>query len=101
MVVSKEWCWNFFRNGRKRRHRKTSDLMRFRINGYAKTPEAKRFSGVLYVLLFSFKFRNIPVYEKDSKSGSLHGLVGSNPTASAKNKEYHRQVVLLISFATL
>ncbi len=86
MVVSKKCCWNFFRNCRKRGGLKTSYLMRFCETEDAKTPEIKPISGVSYIPFSSVKFRDIPIYEKDSKSGSLHGLVGSNPTASAKKK---------------
>jgi len=87
MVVSKKPCWNFFRNHRKRGDLKTSYLMRFCKTEDAKTPEIKPISGVCYIPFSSVNFRVVPFAGKDSKSGSLHGLVGSNPTASAMKKE--------------
>ena len=45
-----------------------------------------------------FSVINMEVYRSghngpDSKSGSLHGLVGSNPTASARKKHLRKQVL--------
>jgi len=46
--------------------------------------ESTAFSWFSHLPLSSVKFRQVRFWKLNSKSGSLHGLVGSNPTASAR-----------------
>lgn len=55
----------------------------FSMQRGAESLENTAFSGFFHLPLSSVKFRQVRFWQLDSKSGSLHGLVGSNPTASA------------------
>ena len=55
----------------------------FSMQRGAESLENTAFLGFSHLPLSSAKFRQVRFLTLDSKSGSPHGLVGSNPTASA------------------
>lgn len=66
----------------------------FSMQRGAESLENTAFSGFFHLPLSSVKFRQVRFWQLDSKSGSLHGLVGSNPTASAIDNRNHKIAVI-------